>query len=116
MRHAGGARRENREVEATLLLQLDLAGLDRLADLVVGDLEFAVLRAARGIDHAGELGVTEDFKLWRRGGVVAMDVDDHSAASLSSRSTSERLRTVARAGRRCGACGQAVRLRFVRGH
>ena len=77
MRHAGGARREDREVGAALALELELRALQALADLVVADAEVLVGGAARRVGQAGELAVAEDLELLRRGRVVAVAVDDH---------------------------------------
>ena len=82
VRHARGARREYREVAATILLQLELRrhALDqrRVADAQVGGGGLA-----RGIRDAGELLVAEGLQRQRLGGVVTVDVDDHRAAAPS---------------------------------
>src|SRR5205823_167504 len=79
--HAGGARREDRQVGAALALHLELAALDRLADLVVGH------RRARRRRLAGrvrlDLLLAPALVRTRRGGVVAVAVDDHGPAPPS---------------------------------
>ena len=73
--HPGGARGEDRQVGAALTLHLELAALDRLADLVVGH------RRARRRRLAGrvrlDLLLAPALVLTGRGGVVAVAVDNH---------------------------------------
>src|SRR5882762_7177128 len=77
MRHEAGARTEDREVEAALAHEPQLIALDRFAQLVVADAQLGWLRHLRGIRDAGDLAVAPRFQRLRRGGVVAVDVDDH---------------------------------------
>ncbi len=85
VRHAGGARREDGEVGAALLLQLQLRADDALADLVVGD--GGARRALRRVIERGDLRLAPALVLFRRRRVVAVAIDDHvSPPSPSSRS------------------------------
>jgi hypothetical protein len=76
MGHAGGARREDRQVAAALLLQLELR-LHALAQLIVRDAEIGRGGAAHGIGKPGQLLVPERQESLRLGRVVAVNVDDH---------------------------------------
>ena len=77
MRHAGGARREDREAGAALALELELGALDALAQLVVADLDRGRRRLLRRVLDGGDLVLAEVVQLLRLGGVVAVAVDDH---------------------------------------
>ena len=77
MRHAAGARREDRQVGAALLLEGDLVGLEAGAQLVVGDAEIGRQRLQRRVDEPGELAVAEPRQRRRSRGEVAVAVDDH---------------------------------------
>src|SRR5205823_5629722 len=82
MAHAGGARREDRQVGAALALHPELAALDRRADLVV--------RHSRARRHrlAGlvrlDLLAAPSLVLTRRGCVVAVAIDDHGTSRIFS--------------------------------
>src|SRR5262249_18805837 len=103
VRHAGRARREDRQVGAALALQLELRALDARADLVVADLEARARRLLPRVLDAGDLRFAEIVQLLRLGRVVAVTVDDHGASrdgrelvqTLSKRSC------VAPRGRKC---------------
>ena len=71
--HPGGARREDGNVRAALVLQLQLAVLQRGAYLVVGDVDRVLHRCA----HEGDLCGAEYLHPGGRGRIVAMGVDDH---------------------------------------
>jgi hypothetical protein len=75
MAHAGGARREDRQIGSALALHLELAARDGFADLIVGD------RRARRRRPAGRVRLdllgAPSLMLAGRGGVVAMAIDDH---------------------------------------
>ncbi len=86
MRHAGGARREDRQAGAALALQLELRALHARADLVVADLERGARRFLRRVLDAGDLGLAEIVQLLRFGRVVAVTVDDHDASRDEPRS------------------------------
>src|SRR6266567_2267165 len=77
MAHAGGARREDRQVRAALALQADLVRLQALANLVVAHLQRRA-RRHRGL-VLGSLGLfrTEAVQVLGLGGVVAVTIDDH---------------------------------------
>src|SRR5262249_4841245 len=77
--HAGGARREDREIGAALALELELRTLDRGADLVVGHLEAGARRQRRlALDRLG-LVLAEAMQVLGFGRVMAVTVDDHGA-------------------------------------
>ena len=82
MAHAGGARREDRDVGAAFLLQADLVLLQALADLVVRHLQ-AGARRQRGLalDRLG-LVLAEAVQVLGLGRVVAVAVDDHGGPSV----------------------------------
>jgi hypothetical protein len=75
--HEAGTRREDGEVGAALPHLPKLVLLDGLAQLVVADLQFRCLGHQRRILDAGDLAVAPLFQRLGRGGVVAVDVDDH---------------------------------------
>src|SRR5262249_51053814 len=75
MSHPGRARREDREIGATLLLHLQLAVNDAGADFVVADRRPRWGRPA--FTMRGDLIGAPRFMLAWRCGVVAMTVDDH---------------------------------------
>ena len=77
--HAGGARREDREVGAALALKLELVGLDAFPDLVVGHLQARAGRHRRLVLGVGRRGLilAEAVQVLRLGRVVAVTVDDH---------------------------------------
>src|SRR5262249_48845879 len=76
--HPARTRAEDRDVRAALALQLQLRALDALAQLVVADLDLALdglsLRVLFEVRLLLVAIVPERF---RRGGVVAVAVDDH---------------------------------------
>ena len=80
MGHAGGARREDGEIAAAFLLQLELR-LHALAQHGVGDAEIVRGRPPHRIGEPGELLVAEGQKRLRLGRVMAVDVDDHGRLS-----------------------------------
>src|SRR5262249_30799400 len=80
MRHAGRARREDRQAGAALALQLELRALDARAQLVVADLQGPARRLLSRILDAGDLRFAEIVQLLRLGRVVAVTVDDHDAS------------------------------------
>ena len=77
MRHAGGARREDRNVGAALALEFELRAFEAGADLVVADAEVERLRPQRLVLDAGDLLVAEGGKLLRRRCVMSVAIDDH---------------------------------------
>ena len=79
MPHAGGARREDRQIGAALALQLELVLLDALADFVVGHLQRRARRHRRLVLGVGRRGLllAEALQVLGLGGVVAVAVDDH---------------------------------------
>jgi hypothetical protein len=76
VRHARGARREDGEVAAALLLQPELR-LHALDEYLVADPQVARQRPARRVGQAGELLVAELLQRRRLGRVVTVNVDDH---------------------------------------
>src|SRR5260370_1318572 len=76
--HARRARGEDRQVGAALALHLELAALDRLTDLIIGHRRARRRRLARRVRL--DLLLTPSLVLTRRGGVVAVAVDDHGPA------------------------------------
>ena len=82
MRHAGGARREDGEVGAALLLDAELALLDARADLVVADARRR--RHLRRIALRRDLRLAPGLVLWRRRRVMAVAVDDHGMRSATA--------------------------------
>src|SRR5205085_3473266 len=81
VRHAGRARRKNRQVASPFALKLQLR-LHALHELIVGDAELVGSGLAHRVGKSGELLVAERKQLLRLGGVVAVDVDDHRALSV----------------------------------
>ena len=81
VRHAGGARREDGQVRAALLLQLELR-LHALYQLLVRDAKLVGRGLAHRIGEAGELLVAEREEGLRLGRVMAVDVDDHGLSVL----------------------------------
>ena len=79
MAHAGGARRENREVGAALLLELELSALDALANLVIGHFQARARRQRRLILNRFGLVLAEAMQVLGLGRVVAVAIDDHDA-------------------------------------
>ncbi len=76
VRHGRGAGREHGHVRAALLDQAHLVLLDRLDDLVVGDVRIGGIDVAAGLE-VGLLRLAPDVMRLGRGGVVAVAVDDH---------------------------------------
>src|SRR5262249_43686024 len=94
VRHAGRARREDRQIRAALALQLELRTLDARAQLVVADLERRARGLLRGILDAGDLALAPVVQLLRLGRVVAVTVDDHEASrNVRERMVSHHYRT-----------------------
>src|SRR6185437_848789 len=79
MTHRRGAWREEREIAAALSLQLELIGLDTLADLIIGDLRRGGRRQARILEARG-LRLAKSLVRRGRGRVVAVTVDDHAVS------------------------------------
>ena len=77
--HAGGARREDREVGAALALELELRALDAGADLVVRHLEAGARRQRRLVLDRLGLVLAETVQVLGLGRVVAVTIDDHDA-------------------------------------
>src|SRR5215813_3607340 len=77
--HAGGARREDREVSAALALELELRALDRGADFVVGHFQAGTRRQRRLILDRLGLILAEAMKILGFGRVMAVAIDDHGA-------------------------------------
>ncbi len=75
--HAGGARREDREVGAALALELELCALDAGADLVVRHLEAGARRQRRLVLDRLGLVLAEAVQVLGFGRVVAVTIDDH---------------------------------------
>ena len=77
VRHPRRPRREDREIGAALALQLELRALEARAHLVVADLERALRRRRAAALERRDLRLAPGLELARRGGVVAVAVDDH---------------------------------------
>src|SRR5262249_30212469 len=75
MAHAGGARREDRQIGTAIALELELTAGDRFADLVVGHHRARRRRLARRVRR--NLLAAPPLLLTRSGRVVAVAVDDH---------------------------------------
>src|SRR5262245_62465457 len=75
--HAGGARREDREVGAALTLEFELCPLDAGADLVVRHLESSPRRQRRLVLDCLGLVLAEAVQVLGFGRVVAVTIDDH---------------------------------------
>src|SRR5580658_7630581 len=75
VRHGGCARGENRDVCASLPLQLQLVGLDSLADLVIADSRRTRRRQYRVLD-ARHLLIAERLVGGRGSRVMAVAIDD----------------------------------------
>ena len=100
--HAGGARREDGQVAAAFLLELELR-LDRLQQHLVGDAQIGGGRAAHRIGQARQLLVAELVQDLGLGGVMAVDVDDHLMILVAL------ARSASAAGRGFKAAGRARR-------
>src|SRR5260221_6733044 len=79
--HEAGARAEDGEIGAALLHQLELVGLDGLADLVIAELQVAGPGGLGRVLEACDLQVAPGAQGRGRGGVVAVYVDDHRMVS-----------------------------------
>ena len=79
MPHAGGTRREDRQIGAALALQLELVLLDAFADLVVGHFQRGARRHCRLVLGVGGRGLllAEAMEVFGLGRVVAVAIDDH---------------------------------------
>ena len=75
MRHPGRCRREEGDVCPSLHLELQLPFLNRFANFIVGDVQRFGERRASAVD----LAQSPFAKLWRRSGVVAVNINDHRA-------------------------------------
>jgi hypothetical protein len=95
--HEARARRKQRQVAAALAHQLELIGLDRLAQLVVADLEVRGWGLLGRILDAGDLLVAPVFQRLGRGGEVAVAVDDHVKVSNKKLKRTDPDRIAARA-------------------
>ena len=96
MAHAGGARREDRQIGAALALQLELVLLDAVADFVVGNLKRRPRRHRHfvlGVGR-GRLLLAKAMQVLGLGGVMAVTIDDHDKSLQGWASD-------ARAGRDC---------------
>ena len=79
--HAGGARREDRDVGAALALQLELGAFHALADFVVADLQRRFRRHRRLVlDRLGLL-LAAPVQVFRLGRVVAVAIDNHDTVA-----------------------------------
>src|SRR5215475_8399461 len=75
--HAGGARREDRQIRAALALELELRALDAGADLIVRHLEAGARRQRRLVLDRLGLVLAETVQVLGFGRVVAVTIDDH---------------------------------------
>src|SRR5262249_17442709 len=77
----------NRHVRAALPLQFELRLLQALPDLIVGNRDGALHARLPGPDalELGDLRIAIDLESCRRGGVVAVAVDDHARRIISRR-------------------------------
>ena len=82
MRHGRRARREDGDVGAALALQLELRAFQTFPDLVVADLDFAVVGRLRRILQRRDLRIAIFLERLGRGGVVAVTIDNHESSSL----------------------------------
>jgi hypothetical protein len=78
--HRRRARRKDRDVSATIALEFQLR-LDALPKLIVGDRERTCGNGDGGVLQRGDLRVAKSLKLFRRGGVVPVAVDNHQPGS-----------------------------------
>src|SRR6185437_8041129 len=83
MSHCRGAGGEERDVAAALSLELQLVGLDGLANLVIRDLSRLRGRQARVLEACG-LGFAKFLVRGRCRRVVAVTVDDHAVSVISA--------------------------------
>src|SRR5215831_10869642 len=79
MCHETCSRTEDRKVATTLLHQLELICFDRLANLVVGNLEVGHLWHYRRVFDSGDLLISPVVQRLRRRRVMPMAVDNHRA-------------------------------------
>ena len=94
MGHERGARAEDRHVAPPLVHELELVRFDRLADVVIADLQGCRVRRLIPALRERDLEVAPRAQLRRSGRVVAVDVDDQrESSSLKDR------------GGRCSATG-----------
>src|SRR5262249_48339012 len=75
--HAGGPRREDRDVGAALALELELRARQALADLVVAHLQRRPGWHRRLVLDGFGLFLPEPMQVLRLGGVVAVAIDNH---------------------------------------
>src|ERR1700736_6505863 len=79
VRHRRSPRRKNGDIGAPLTLQLELRAFQALPDLVVRDVDFAVVGWLPCILQRGDLRVAIVLeRLWRRG-VMPVTIDDHES-------------------------------------
>ena len=84
VRHAASRGGKQRHVGLALALQRELTLLDRLADLIIGDDERRWVDAA-GVGLEGRDLIPSPLgKGWRRGRVVAVNIDVHKSPKISS--------------------------------
>src|SRR5262249_7570613 len=88
--HAHGARREDRDVGAAVLLQAELVLLDALADLVVGDFQRRLRRLLRGVLDIVDLVLAPAQQVLGFGRVMAVTIDDHDTHPNGGRAAHER--------------------------
>ena len=99
--HAGGARREDREVGAALALELELRALDRGPDLVVGHLEAGARRQRRLVLDRLGLVLAEAVQVLGLGRVMAVAIDDHGPVACTMIVTGIGLRAASSVRRPC---------------
>src|SRR5690606_24845941 len=98
--HPARARREQRDVRAALPLQLELRPLHALPKLIVADVQRALDRLmVRVFRELGLLLLTILAELLRRGGVMAVAIDDHRSSRLPVCEGDEARPTRTRSGR-----------------
>src|SRR5690606_11581727 len=89
--HPARTGREQGQIDPALTLEPKLVGFEAFAQLVVGDVERALLAdVGRIVGDGCLLGVAVPPQLWRGGRVVAVAVDDHAGAPPAVTSCSAR--------------------------
>ena len=84
MSHAGGARREDRHVGASLALELELRSLEARANLVIRDRNRALLATVRRTCKRRDLRLAPGQQRLRRRRVMTVTVDDHTPTRPTS--------------------------------